>query len=74
MACLDDNPDVKNRMQVLLEQREAQSLVSCSRVHKGVIQFLKCLQVSSSVVRAEEQGGGNDQQKDSEGSLSSTRP
>lgn len=25
MACLDDNPDVKNRMQVLLEQREAQN-------------------------------------------------
>ncbi|CAE6948614.1 ML2 [Symbiodinium sp. CCMP2456] len=25
MACLDDNPDVKNRMQILLEQREAQN-------------------------------------------------
>ena len=30
MACLDDNPDVKGRMQILLEQREAQNLVKQS--------------------------------------------
>ena len=67
MACLDDNPDVKNRMQVLLEQREAQCLVEKHRRQESLC-TLAVTQLDK------EQGSGDDQQNHPERSLSLCAP